>query len=484
MKNSRLIEILQTFSKEEIKEFDKFISSPFFGCRKFIVEFFRILKKYHTEFKEEDIKKEKLFKEMYEDKKYNDGLMRRINSEIIKHALDYLAIKKFNEVDAFKNHSLQLELRNRNLHHFFESKSKKVISGFNNTKHKDLYSLLDKALTDIEIYNYKNLNNDPDTFRQLEESLESSLLLGFYFIINSMDKIRLINYDLTKSITRDFEDSSILDDFLKMFDDPGNSKHILFRAFYFSFRIIKDKSDESAYTELKKILTRQKEYFTDSQRRTFISYIFYFYSHHISRNSEKYYKDEYEMYELLLREKLFLNYTPFMTIFFCRNYVTACRRAGKAASIFDFIKNYSTYFIPKYRQDVINYANACAMLSKKDFGKALEYSSEIMLDVPQYRCDIKIIRIKCYYELGYDESLYSEIDSMKHLLTKLKSNDPKYANIGFITKTGMSFLKYLSYLMKLKSNFSESNKKVLLKEIQNETFLAEKKWLIEKVRSA
>jgi hypothetical protein len=481
MRNSKLIEILKTFSKDEMKEFDKFISSPYFGCRKFIMDFLKLLRKYHPDFKEENIKKEILFAEMYPGKKYNDGLLRRMSSEIIKYALDYLAFKKFNEINAFKNHCLQLELRNRNLNHFFELKSGKVISEYNDTKKRDLYTLLDKSLTDIEIYNYKNLNNKPDTFIQLEESLESALLLGFYFIVNTMDKILLINYDLTKSITRDSANSSMIEDFLKMFAGPDDIKHILFRAFYFAFRIIKDKSDEASYLELKKLLTEKKEFFTDSQRRTFISYIFYFYSYHNSRNSDKYYEDEYEMYNLLLRENLFLNFTPYMTIFFCRNYIIACRRTGKANGILNFIKNYSGYFIPQYSQDIINYANSNVMLSKKEFGKSLKYSSEIMFDVPLFRCDIKIIRIKCYYELGYDESLYSEIDSLKHLLTKLNSKDPKYANIGYTAKTCLIFLSYLPSLMKIKSGFSKSNKKILLQEIRNEVFLAEKNWLIEKL---
>ncbi|MEZ4691553.1 MAG: hypothetical protein R3A12_15905 [Ignavibacteria bacterium] len=33
MNRSKLIPILKSFSKEEIKEFDKFLDSPFFGCK-------------------------------------------------------------------------------------------------------------------------------------------------------------------------------------------------------------------------------------------------------------------------------------------------------------------------------------------------------------------------------------------------------------------------------------------------------------------
>src|SRR5262245_37025925 len=106
MKKSKLIQILKSFSSDEMKEFEKFISSPFFGCKNFVLNFFRELKKYYPYFKEEDIQKEEIFARLYKNKKYNDGLIRRMTSDLITLAEEYIMYKEFKNNKAYCNHTL------------------------------------------------------------------------------------------------------------------------------------------------------------------------------------------------------------------------------------------------------------------------------------------------------------------------------------------------------------------------------------------
>lgn len=481
MKNSKLIDILRTFSKEEMKEFGKFISSPYFGCRKFIINFFGILKKYYPEFKDEDIEKKKLFREMYKDKKFNDGLMRRINSEIIKYALEFLTLRKFKEISAFSNNCLLMELRDRKLDKLFVTKSDQIIKELDKSKVKDLYILLDKYLTEIEIYNYKSMMNKPDMFLMMETIHESIIYLISYLLFNNADKLKLIEYKFKKNICKEFEKQLISDKLFEITGSQSGKNLTIFRASFFAYNIIRDKLDEKSYLQLKKILTNEKDCFTKNQLRTFYSYIFYFYNYYISKNNEKYIKDEYEVYQLILREDLFLNYSPFMSIFFCRNYVNACRRVDEPNSIQQFIDSYSQYFIPENRDNIINYSKAIIMFIKNEFGKTLEYSSLINLDLPQFKNDIKVLKIKCYYEMGYADSLINEMDSLNHFYRNLKKDSHKLQNIGYLISVGSNFLKHFNSFLRLTDKFSADQKNILIKEIENETLLNEKKWLLEKV---
>lgn len=481
MKDSRLIEILRTFSKEEMKEFGKFINSPYFGCRKFIINFFGILKKYYPEFKDEDIERRKLFREMYKDKKYNDGLMRRINSEIIKFALEYLTLRKFKEINAFSNNCLLMELRNRKLDKFFVTKSNQIIKELDKSKVKDLYILLDKYLTEIEIYNYKSMMNKPDMFLQMETIHESIIYLFSYLLFNNADKLKLIDYKFKNNICKEFDKRMISDKLFEITGNQSDNNLTIFRASFFAYNIIKDKLDEKSYLQLKKILTNEKDCFTNNQLRTFYSYIFYFYNYYTSRNNDKYFRDEYEVYQLILKEGLFLNYSPFMSIFFCRNYVNVCKRVGEPDSIVRFIESYSQYFIPDNKENIMNYSKALVMLAKNEFGKALEYSSLINLDLPQFKNDIKILRIKCYYEMNYTDSLINEIDSLHHFYRNLKKDSIKLQNIGYLISVGSNFLKHFSSFLRLSDKYSAAKKNILIKEIENETLLNEKKWLLKKV---
>jgi hypothetical protein len=51
MKDLKLISLLKTFSKTEIKEFEKFLQSPYLNTSgEYIFKFFNSIKKYYPEF--------------------------------------------------------------------------------------------------------------------------------------------------------------------------------------------------------------------------------------------------------------------------------------------------------------------------------------------------------------------------------------------------------------------------------------------------
>lgn len=78
MQKSTVIEILRTFTQDELKEFEDFVSSPYFNKNKSINKLYDVVRKYHPDFKSDDIKKENLWKRIYPGKKYNYGTMKNL----------------------------------------------------------------------------------------------------------------------------------------------------------------------------------------------------------------------------------------------------------------------------------------------------------------------------------------------------------------------------------------------------------------------
>jgi len=98
-----VVQILRSFSKQEMKEFDKVVCSPFFGGSAYIYKFWRELKKYYPEFKEEKIERKKLFAALYPTKKYDDAVIRKIASLLHNMAERYIGIKRANSENACLN---------------------------------------------------------------------------------------------------------------------------------------------------------------------------------------------------------------------------------------------------------------------------------------------------------------------------------------------------------------------------------------------
>ena len=90
MQRSKLISLLKTLSKNEIRWFKDYIYSPYFNKEKVLMKLADHLAKYHPEYDDEGINKEKVFAFLYPGKKYNDALMRNMISDLLKLANGFL----------------------------------------------------------------------------------------------------------------------------------------------------------------------------------------------------------------------------------------------------------------------------------------------------------------------------------------------------------------------------------------------------------
>src|SRR5581483_11614366 len=98
MHGSDIIELLKTFSAKEMKRFGELVQSPFFNKNKNVIALFDYLEKFHPNFPEKKIVKEKIYTKICKGEKYNDGRMRFFMAELKRLAEEYLVYAR-NERD-------------------------------------------------------------------------------------------------------------------------------------------------------------------------------------------------------------------------------------------------------------------------------------------------------------------------------------------------------------------------------------------------
>ncbi|HEY3249711.1 MAG TPA: hypothetical protein VGK25_01205, partial [Ignavibacteria bacterium] len=69
MKDTKLINILRTFSKEEMKQFEKFVASPYFHSGKNCMPLLKQLQKFYPGFDNEKLTYKNIHKKLYPGKK-------------------------------------------------------------------------------------------------------------------------------------------------------------------------------------------------------------------------------------------------------------------------------------------------------------------------------------------------------------------------------------------------------------------------------
>ena len=253
MQNSALISLLKTFPEKEIQEFDKFLRSPYFTegkniRHKIIYEYFKDLRKFYPGFSDSRFTKEYFFSKLYPDTKYNDGIMRKLNSDLTGLAEKFLSQREF-ENDKFKMMEyLIYSLSPRKLDKFFLKKANECYK-FLEGDRLNLYYHFNKQLADILVNNFCIYRQELLSRYDLQKEADNFFL---YFISRALEIYRNMTIDqgqLNLKYTPSFMDEVI--NFVKK-NPEVLEKNPLIDIHYHEL-MVNISSDESNFTRLKSL---------------------------------------------------------------------------------------------------------------------------------------------------------------------------------------------------------------------------------------
>ncbi|MBL0108759.1 MAG: hypothetical protein IPP52_16115 [Ignavibacteria bacterium] len=112
MENTRLINLLKSFSADELREFELFVTSPF-ATGKCTYGFIRNFKQHYPEFTGMDFNKEKISPNFFLERNSNDPLLRNTFSDLLKLCEEYLKISQFRQDKFYSRYLLLKQLTNR-----------------------------------------------------------------------------------------------------------------------------------------------------------------------------------------------------------------------------------------------------------------------------------------------------------------------------------------------------------------------------------
>ena len=90
MKNNKLIQTLKTFTKDEMKLFEKFVASPYFNKGRNYLPLLNELQKCYPDFENDKLTSENVYKKLYPGRKFNKQVIWNQVSELEKLALEFL----------------------------------------------------------------------------------------------------------------------------------------------------------------------------------------------------------------------------------------------------------------------------------------------------------------------------------------------------------------------------------------------------------
>ena len=129
----KALEILKTFSPEEIKNFGLFLNSPYCNKSKRVSRLFNSLINFYPDFDSDSLTDELLSKDISPSLIYKCTTMKVIFSKLLKAAENYLIIKNIFEKNFEANDILRTELFKRKLFKFIGSNLRNSEKSLNRT---------------------------------------------------------------------------------------------------------------------------------------------------------------------------------------------------------------------------------------------------------------------------------------------------------------------------------------------------------------
>jgi hypothetical protein len=449
--DNKLITILKTFSKEEFKEFEKFIESPFFSSGRNLKPLYLTLKIFYPDFDSKQFTNENVFGMIYKNREFNAALMRKLISDMTKTAEEYLiqiAVRK----NPYYYYVLKLiEFTEKGLVKQFEKyyseaenyvKINPFASGEENRLLNELY--------DIKINNYYD--------RGLQNKLNDLIIQSCTYQINSffftlIDNLQSINANDSsfgkserKHIINNFIENFNFDNFANASSDPKIKIYNLY------MHEIKGSNDENTILELKGLLNKHKNIFHKSE-------LYELYKGLTSMciilkgkksNNIEYNKLLFEIYDDALKNDVLSNpATGSIDLLRFRNVIHTALDISNTGWAEQFIKNYVKTLPQDQVKNLENFFYGMIEYSKGNYEMTIEYISKVNQSQFVFMNDLKFLYLKCYYDLNHIENAISLVSSYRHYVSYNDAIPIDHKQHIF------DFLKKYLALINLKSKFTK-----------------------------
>ena len=93
MNNSSLLQLLKKFDKQQLKDFNNFVKSPFFNSNKALISLYEYIRKQYPQFEPAKLEKQFISKKIFGKAEYNDGFFRVLMSNLQTLAEEYLTYR-------------------------------------------------------------------------------------------------------------------------------------------------------------------------------------------------------------------------------------------------------------------------------------------------------------------------------------------------------------------------------------------------------
>jgi hypothetical protein len=473
MLKSNLIDAIRTLSPKEMKEFSEFVSSPFFNKNKNVIKLFELIKKYYPDLESEKLSKENVYSKLFPGEQYKDSSIRLLMFYLYELAEKFLAYERYTRDEFHYKKKLLEELIDRNLLKEFEKTYEEVREKLEGSIARDGDFYMDRFELAHNYYDYlATVHSDKYDKYITKENLESLFNNLTYSYLIRMLKFysTVLN---TQYLLKNEVKTEIFENILKNFDSTHFESVPMVNIYYRVIMLLLKPEEEKHYYTLKKLILENENIIGNETLTDLYINLENYCTRRVRGGDNGFLKESLDIRKLEL-EKGTYKMNGFMATPFYRSIVNV----GCVLQEFDYVNE----FIEKYKDELkedeksahYNFCRALLETSTGNSEKALEHLSKVKTDDLYLKMDIRMLQCKLYFDLNWDDTLNSLIESFRRTLANNKLM-PEFRKLFY-----SNFIKYAGKLNNIRHKADELDIDNFKKQVKAEENIFHKAWLIER----
>ncbi|MBS1492849.1 MAG: hypothetical protein JST55_05045 [Bacteroidetes bacterium] len=466
--SGNLIQLLKSFSKEEMREFGKFVNSPFHNNRSEVILFFDEVMKFYPGFNQSELSKENIYYSLYLNKKYKDDVMRRLSSNLFKLAEEFCAYNNFRKDTWSYEKNLLESYSARNIDKLFWKQHSKTETYLEEQTLRDseYYSKL-SVINEIEM---KYILKDDPTYKKSGYEKEMNNLWKYTLsaLLRLHGFAEYEKYFFNKKYEIKFEK-----ELLKIAEESGYMNSAAIEIYYLILKLYGEDKNDEVFFRLMNLIEENFFKFEKSECFSFYVHLINYCNINKLANDKEYIRIKFEIVKKMVERDLVVQNGVIDPGWF-RGIFSMAFNAGEIKFAEDFIEKHKELVTGRDKENIVKHVYANLAIYKKDYNSALEYLSTSSYQHLNDKWTVKQMYLTIYYEMNDFEQFSYTADSIKHLI-----KDEGSWNENLIVPI-RNFINILTKLFRIKIN----EKKIPLDEIRKEVMdskIISRKWLLEKI---
>ena len=398
MQKSRLVSLVKTLSRGELRKFRLFIESPYFNQNERLVKLMELLFQAAPGFNGQLLDKTYVFQyifgseEPYEEQRLHDQM-----SNLLRLFEQFIAQEHYEHAPHSPAKHLLGALDQRQLTDHYSRTFRRIEKQFASHPLRDSGYYLEMYMFEKGRDSYAGKQQNRRFKQQLSETVRN---LDAYFLgerlrmaCEMINRQRILNQPYEPGIEKG------MIQYMKG-EGRGYLEIPLISIYYQIFMMLTEDTDGSQYfTELLNSLEENSAFFSRQEAYAMYAYAQNYCIQQINQGQVDYLEKLFRIYQMLLNKELLLDSsTGFLAHEHYKNIITVALRQKEFDWARNVLEEYKSKLSPKYRENAYNYNLSVYLYEKKRYGEVLKLLQQVEFTDVYYHLSAKFLLLRIYYE--------------------------------------------------------------------------------------